>query len=123
MAESTLEPESSVLEQQSFARFLEALRHIIRFMSDPPIENPLDAAVQRIEANPAFTQHRLLARLLSALPVRQGMFRIEEVSVFDRDILTIIQSLIHAHDAGTSPPADWQRAIDRSHAAQMAFNA
>jgi len=109
--------------QQSLARFIEALRHVTRFMTGPLVENPLDAAAERIEKNPAFTQQRLLARLLTALRDQRGMFRVEEASVFDRDTLAVILSLIHAHDAGTSPLADWQRAIDRSDAAQMAFNA
>ena len=86
----------------------------------PLMENPLDAAVQRIEANPAFAQHRLLTRLLAALPGQQGMFRTEEASVFDRDTLAVIVSLMHAHDTGASPPADWQRAINRVETAQMA---
>lgn len=115
--------EAGVHGQQSFARFMEALRHVTRFMIGPLVENPLDVAAERIERNPAFTQQRLLARLLTALRDRQGMFRVEEASVFDRDTLAVILSLIHAHDAGTAPPADWQRAIDRSHAAQLAFNA
>ena len=109
-----------MLAQQSFTRFLEALRHITRFMTGPLMENPLDAAVQRIEANPAFAQHRLLTRLLAALPGQQGMFRTEEASVFDRDTLAVIVSLMHAHDTGASPPADWQRAINRAETAQMA---
>ena len=109
-----------MLAQQSFTRFLEALRHITRFMTGPLMENPLDVAVQRIEANPAFAQHRLLTRLLAALPGQQGMFRTEEASVFDRDTLAVIVSLTHAHDTGASPPADWQRAIDRAETAQMA---
>lgn len=99
-----------------------ALRHITRFMTGPLMEHPLDAAVQRIEANPAFAQYRLLTRLLAAMPGQQGEFRTEEASVFDRDALAVILSLIHTHDAGTSPPADWQQAIDRAHSAQLAFN-
>ncbi len=119
----TSDSEAKMLGQQSFARFLEALRHVTRFMTGPLMEHPLDAAVQRIETNPAFAQHRLLTRLLAALPTQQGAFRTEEVSVFDRETLAVILSLIHTHDAGTSPPADWQRAIDRAHSAQLAFNA
>jgi len=101
---------------------MEALRHITRFMTGPLIENPLDAAVQRIEANPAFTQYRLLTRLIAALPAQQGEFRIEEASVFDKDTLAVILALIKANEAGNTPPADWQRAVDRAEAAQMAFN-
>ncbi len=108
--------------QQSFARFMDALRHITRFMTGPLLEHPLDAAVQRIEANPAYAQHRLLARLLAAMPGQQGEFRTAEASVFDKDTLAVIVSLIHTHDAGTAPAADWQRAIDRTHAAQIAYS-
>ena len=117
------EPTAGTLAQQSFARFIEALRHITRFMTDPLLEHPLEAAVQRIEANPAFTQYRLLTRLLAAMPGQQGEFRIEEASAFDRDTLAVILSLIHIHNAGTAPAADWERAINRAVSAQMAFNA
>ncbi|MDH4150901.1 MAG: hypothetical protein OEW79_03405 [Betaproteobacteria bacterium] len=113
---------AAVPAQQSFARFMGALRHITRFMTGPLLENPLDAAVQRIEANPAFTQYRLLTRLIAALPGEQGEFRVEEASVFDRDTLAVILSLIHAHDAGTTPSAEWRQAIDRAESAQLAFN-
>lgn len=116
-------PATDLSAQHSFARFQEALLHITRFMSPPLLENPLDVAIQRIEANPAFTQFRLLTRLIAAIPRQQGEFRMEEASVFDRDTLSLILSLFRVHEAGTSPPADWQLAIDRARSAQLAFNA
>ena len=85
---------AAVPAQQSFARFMGALRHITRFMTGPLLENPLDAAVQRIETNPAFAQYRLLTRLIAALPGEQGEFRVEEAAVFDSDTLAVIVSLM-----------------------------
>ncbi len=113
---------AEVIEQQSFARFLEALRHLTRFMTGPAVENPLDAAAKRIETNPAYTQSRLLTRLLAAMASRQGEFRIAEISVFDTDTLAVIVALMNLHDAGTATPADWQRAVDRAHAAELKFD-
>ena len=112
---------AGVAARQSFARFKEALLHITRFMTDPLLESPLDTAIQRIEENPAFTQHRMLTRLLAAIPGQQGEFRTEEASVFDRNTLALIRSLIHAYDSGTSSAADWQHAIERTRSAQVAF--
>lgn len=116
----TTDPVAATPAQQSFALFIDALRHITRFMTGPLLEKPLDAAVQRIEANPAFAQYRLLTRLLAAMPGQQGEFRTAEASVFDRDTLAVIVSLIQAHDAGTAPPGEWQQAIDRAESAQLA---
>ena len=77
---------------------------------------------KRIETNPAFAQSRLLTRLLAAMASRSGEFRLAEISVFDKETLKVIVALMNNHDAGTSPPADWQRAVDQAHAAQLGFD-
>lgn len=110
------------VEQQSFISFQNALRHLTRFMIGPPLENPLDVAAKRIETNPAFAQSRLLTRLLAAMASRSGEMRFAEIPVFDRETLKVFVALMNSHDAGTSPPADWQRAVDRAHAAQLGFD-
>lgn len=110
------------VEQQSFISFQDALRHLTRFMIGPPLDNPLAVAAKRIETNPAFAQSRLLTRLLAAMTSQSGEFRPTEISVFDKETLKVIVALINAHDAGTSPPADWQRAVDRAQAAQLGFD-
>ncbi len=109
-------------EQQSFISFRDALRHLTRFMIGPALENPLDVAAKRIETNPAFAQSRLLTRLLAGMASQRGEFRLTEISVFDRETLTVIVALLNAHDAGTASPADWQRAVDRAHTAQIEFD-
>ncbi len=110
------------VEQQSFLGFQDALRHLTRFMRGPPLDNPLEIAAKSIETNPAFAQSRLLTRLLAAMASQSGEFRLAEISVFDRDTLTVIVALMNTHDAGSATAADWQRAVDRAHAAQLAFD-
>ena len=65
-------------ELLSVARFLDELRHVTRFRSSSPIGDPLDAAVRRIENNPAFSLSRILTRLLTALTYERGDLRAPE---------------------------------------------
>jgi len=106
-------------EQLSVTQFQEALRHAARFRSRPPVGDPLEAAVSRIRQNPAFSQSRLLARLLSALTYDLGDFRRAEVSAFDSDTLAIVIGLMDVHAAGTSSRESWVRAVDAVTAAQL----
>ncbi|HSD99339.1 MAG TPA: hypothetical protein VLB72_01235 [Burkholderiales bacterium] len=102
----------------SVARFLDELRHVTRFRSFPLIGDPLDAAVRRIENNPAFSQSRILTRLLSALAYGRGEFRRAEIAAFDSETLTVAIALMNAHAAGTSTREEWKCAVDRAIAAQ-----
>lgn len=105
-------------ELLSIPRFLDELRHVTRFRSSPQIGDPLDAAVRRIENNPAFSQSRILTRLLAALTYERGEFRRAEVSAFDSETLTMAIALMDAHAAGTSTRDEWKCAVDRAIAAQ-----
>jgi hypothetical protein len=104
-------------ELLSAVRFQEELRRVARYRASPPIGDPLDAAVRKITQNPAFTQSRLLARLLAALAYQQGEFRRAELATFDSDTLAMVITLMDAHAAGTLPRDDWVRAADAAKAA------
>lgn len=101
----------------SAIRFQEELRRVARYRASPPIGDPLDAAVRRITRNPAFTQSRLLARVLRALTYQEGEFRRAELATFDSDTLAMVIALMDVHAAGTSPPEDWIRAAEDARAA------
>lgn len=116
-------PAADPVEENSFARFLAALRHVTRFMTASADGHPLDDAVKHIETNPAFTQSRLLGRVITALNTREGEFRPAEISVFDGETLKLIVGLMHAKDAGTITSGEWNRAVNRIHDAQIAWDA
>ncbi len=116
------DPAAEALEQQSFMSFQDALRHLTRFMTGTALENPLDVAAKRIESNPAFAQSRLLTRLLAAMSIQRGEFRLEEISVFDKDTLSVIVALLNTHDTGAATPADWQSAVNRAQTAQFEYD-
>ncbi len=103
----------------SIARFLEELRRVARFRTGPPIGDPLAAAVRRIENSPAFTQSRLLTRILAALTYESGDFRRAEVAALDSETLTMVITLMDVHAAGTSAREDWVRAVDAARAAEL----
>ena len=105
-------------ELLSVARFLEELRHVTRFRSSPPIGDPLDAAVRKIENNPAFSQSRILTRLLAALTYGLGEFRRGEIAAFDSETLTMAIALMDAQIAGTATREEWKNAVERAIAAQ-----
>ena len=108
-------------ELLSAVRFQEELRRVARFFrSRLPVGDPLDATVRKIEQNPAFTQSRLLTRILTALTYEQGEFRRAEVSALDADTLAMVITLMDVHAAGTSTREDWVRAADTAKAAQLA---
>jgi len=106
-------------ELLSALRFQEELRRVARFRPRLPVGDPLDTAVRRIEQNPAFTQSRLLTRILAALTYQQGEFRRAEIAAFDSETLAIVITLMDAHAAGTSTHEEWVRAVDLARAAQL----
>ena len=112
-------PAAGAVELLSIPRFLEELRRVARFRSGAPIGDPLDAAVRRIEKNPAFTQSRLLTRILAALTYQQGEFRRAEISALDAETLAMVVTLMDVHAAGTSTREEWVRAADAAKAAQL----
>ena len=106
-------------EQLSIPRFLEEVRRVARFPSGAAIGDPLDAAVKRIEKNPAFTQSRLLTRILAALVYQQGEFRRAEIASLDSETLAMVITLVDAHVAGTTTREEWICAVDLARAAQV----
>jgi len=106
-------------EMLSAVRFQQELRQVTRFRDHPPVGDPLDAAVKKIEQNPAYAQSRLLARLLVAITYEQGEFRRSELSAFDSETLALITLLIDSHASGTSTREEWVRAVDAVTAAQF----
>ena len=107
------------VELLSGVRFQEELRRIARYRIAPPIGDPLDAVVRRVGQNPAFTQSRLLARVLTALTYDQGEFRRAELATFDSDTLAMVIALMDAHVAGLFPRGEWERAADAARASVL----
>jgi len=112
-------PAAGATELLSAARFQEELRRVTRFRAGLPVGDPLDAAVRKITQNPAFTQSRLLARILAALTYQQGEFRRAEIAGFDSDTLAMVITLMDAHAAGTSAREEWIGAVDAVKAALL----
>jgi hypothetical protein len=107
-------------ELLSALRFQEELRRVTRFRFHAPVGDPLDAALKRIEQNPAYSQSRLLARVLAALTYGLGEFRRAEIAAFDSETLSMVICLMDAHAAGTSTREEWERAVESAMAAQAA---
>jgi hypothetical protein len=105
-------------ELLSFARFGEELRRIGRFGRPALVGQPLDAAVTKIQKNPAFAQSRLLSRVLTALTYQRGEFRRAEIAAFDAETLAMVTALMDAHASGTPPAGDWMSAVDAVRAAE-----
>ena len=106
-------------ELLSVTSFQEELRGIARYRSHPPVGDPLDSAVKRIERNPAHAQSRLLTRILAALVHQEGEFRRAEIAALDSETLAMVISLMDAHAAATSTREDWVRAVEAARAAEL----
>ena len=76
--------------------------------------------VKKIEQNPAFTQSRLLTRILTALTYQTGEFRRAEAAALDLDTLSTVITLMDACSAGTLTREAWIHAVDSANAAQLA---
>lgn len=111
---------ASMDEVLSCGAFQAELRRIARFWPGSSAGNPLNDVVKRIEANPAFTQSRLLTRVLTALTHQRGEFRRAEIAVFNAGTLVMIIALIDAYEAGTSTREQWLNAVDLALAAEPA---
>ena len=112
-------PAAGVAEMLSIPRFLEELRRVARFRTGPPIGDPLDAAVKQIEKNPAFTQSRLLTRILAALTYQEGEFRRAEVASLDSATLAMVITLMDRQIAGTTTREEWVCAVELARAAEL----
>ena len=104
----------------SALQFQEELRRVARFDLNRPVENPLAEAVRKIRDNPAFTQSRLLSRILTALTYERGEFRRAEASALDSATLGLVIALMNAARAGTTAREDWINAVTASDAAAAA---
>lgn len=112
-------PAAGANELLSAARFQEELRRVARFRPGILVGDPLAAAVRKITQNPAFTQSRLLARLLAALTYQMGEFRRAELACFDSATLAMVISLMDVYAAGTSPREEWIGAVNEVQAALL----
>src|SRR5260221_3842086 len=112
-------PAAVAAEMLSALQFQEALRHVVRFRQQAPVGDVLVAAVKRIEQNPAFTQSRLLTRILDALTYQHGEFRRAEITSLDAETLAMVITLMDTHAAGTSTRAEWIHAVDAARAAEL----
>jgi hypothetical protein len=104
----------------SAVEFQEELRRYGRFNLRPPVENPLAATVQKINDNPAFTQSRLLSRILTALTYERGEFRRAEAAALDAGTLAIAIALMNTARAGTTARDEWVKAVTACDAALAA---
>ncbi|MDH3286931.1 MAG: hypothetical protein OEP48_04285 [Betaproteobacteria bacterium] len=114
-----LELAAETTELLSAVRFQEELRRVARFRPRLSVGDPLAAAVRKIEQNPAFTQSRLLTRILAALIYQEGEFRRAEIATFDAETLAMVITLMDAHADGTSTREEWVCAVDAAKAAQL----
>jgi hypothetical protein len=101
----------------SLEQFEDELRRLARFDRGEPLKNPLSAAVQKINDNPALAQARLLGRLLRALTDQCGEFRRAEASAFDMATLRLVVALMNAARASSNTRAEWLEAMTAADAA------
>lgn len=109
---------TAIVDRLSALEFEQELRRIARLDRPLALENPLGAAVEQIARNPAYTQSRLLTRILSALTYDGGDFRRAELSALDSATRGIVIALMDACRAGTTVRAQWVSAVDAANAAQ-----
>ena len=94
----------------SLEEFQAELRRTARFAEKESPRDVLAATVQHVCDNPAFSQSRLLGRMVRALTDGRGEFRAAEVSAFDAPTLRLVVALMNAALAGTHTRADWLNA-------------
>lgn len=108
---------AGMIDVMSLVQFQDELRRVARFDASAPPADALAAAVQKIRDNPAFSQSRLLTRMLRALTNQSGEFRRAEVSSFDTATLRIVIALMNSARAGTNTQAEWDQAVSAADAA------
>jgi hypothetical protein len=106
-------------ERLTAAQYQEALREAVRFRPEAPVGDPLAVALKRIEENPAFSQSRLLTRLLVALTYDEGEFRRAEIAGLDATTYALSIGLMDAFGKASCPLADWQKAVETARAAEL----
>jgi len=100
--------------------FQDELRRSAQF-SSPRVAmgNPLAETLKQIEQNPAYSQSRLLTRILAALTYQEGEFRRAEAATLDSATLFLVIKLMDAYAAGAHARDEWIRAVDAAKAAQL----
>jgi len=98
-------------DELSAAEFFVLLRQAVRFREQPAFADPLQQAVDQINANPAFSQARLLRRILVAL-VAGGDFRRAETTALDASTHALVLALLELRRTGTRSRQDWNDAIE-----------
>lgn len=99
--------------------FLERLRSVVAFREQPVVPDPLQHAVNEIVNNPAYSQSRLLLRVLVSLGTGTGEYRVAELATFDATTLALVRALLDCRAAGSRPHADWTDAIAKAQAAAV----
>lgn len=98
------------------AEFFVMLRQVVTFREQPGIADPLQHAVDQINANPAFSQSQLLKRILVAL-VAGGDFRRAEATALDASTHALVMSLLELRRTGARSPQAWNDAIEGTESA------
>jgi hypothetical protein len=106
----------------SVQQFEQVLRRAARFIPQAAVADPLHALVQKIIEHPAYTESRLLTRLLAALTCQHGEFRLAEAAVFDARTLALIVGLLDMRSTGNVSDAQWRLAAQAASAAQLAVD-
>lgn len=109
---------AAAVDVMSSLQFQDELRRVARFDLPHAGADPLAEAVQKIKDNPAFSQSRLLGRILTALTYQRGEFRRAEASALDSATLKIVIALMNENRAGTTTRDDWVNAVAAVEAAQ-----
>ncbi|OGA43214.1 MAG: hypothetical protein A3G25_07540 [Betaproteobacteria bacterium RIFCSPLOWO2_12_FULL_63_13] len=112
-------PAAGATEVLSAAQFQDALRQVIRYRQQLPVDDPLASTVKSIEQNPAFSQSRLLTRVLDALAYQRGEFRRAEIDTLDAQTLAMVITLIDAYAAGTVTRVALEHAVAAVKAAEL----
>ena len=114
---STGETSAAARELLTGAEFLAMLRQVVEYRPQATVADPLQSAVDQIARNPAFSESRLLMRILVALSSGEGQFRRAEIAALDARTLALVIVLMDLHAAGTWPVGRWVRAVEEAKAA------
>jgi len=93
------------------------LRQVVEYRPQATAADPLQSAVDQIANNPAFSQSRLLMRILVALTSGEGEFRRAEIAALDATTLALVIVLLDLHAVGILPAEHWARAVEQAKAA------
>jgi predicted NAD/FAD-binding protein len=106
----------------SVQQFEQELRRAARFVAQVAVADPLQALLQKIIEHPAYTESRLLTRLLAAITSQHGEFRLAEAAVFDARTLALAVGLLDMRRTGSVSDAQLRLAVDAASAAQLAVD-